>query len=37
MGPLLDLLKVLGTLVLVGCPDVPVELPSFPLIFGKLD
>ncbi|XP_071732043.1 probable cinnamyl alcohol dehydrogenase 6 [Rutidosis leptorrhynchoides] len=35
LGPILDLLKVNGTLVLVGAPDKPVELPSFPLIFGK--
>ncbi|XP_065881954.1 probable cinnamyl alcohol dehydrogenase 6 [Euphorbia lathyris] len=35
LGPLLELLKVNGTLVLVGAPDKPVELPSFPLIFGK--
>ena len=36
LGPILDLLKVSGTLVLVGAPDKPVELPSFPLIFGKI-
>nr|GFB79160.1 probable cinnamyl alcohol dehydrogenase 6 [Tanacetum cinerariifolium]GFB79181.1 probable cinnamyl alcohol dehydrogenase 6 [Tanacetum cinerariifolium] len=35
LGPTLELLKVNGTLVLVGAPDKPVELPSFPLIFGK--
>ncbi|XP_078448251.1 putative cinnamyl alcohol dehydrogenase 6 [Wolffia australiana] len=35
LGPVLDLLKVNGTLVFVGAPDAPVELPSFPLIFGK--
>ncbi|KAF9618486.1 hypothetical protein IFM89_001887 [Coptis chinensis] len=35
LGPILELLKVNGTLVLVGAPDKPVELPSFPLIFGK--
>uniref|UniRef100_A0A1D1YMT2 cinnamyl-alcohol dehydrogenase n=1 Tax=Anthurium amnicola TaxID=1678845 RepID=A0A1D1YMT2_9ARAE len=35
LGPLLNLLKVSGALVLVGAPDKPVELPSFPLIFGR--
>ncbi|KAJ0969865.1 hypothetical protein J5N97_022742 [Dioscorea zingiberensis] len=35
LGPILNLLKVSGNLVLVGAPDKPVELPSFPLIFGK--
>nr|ASV46322.1 cinnamyl alcohol dehydrogenase [Lilium regale] len=35
LGPILDLLKVSGTLVFVGAPDKPVELPAFPLIFGK--
>lgn len=35
LGPILDLLKVNGTLVFVGAPEAPVELPSFPLIFGK--
>nr|XP_043617539.1 probable cinnamyl alcohol dehydrogenase 6 [Erigeron canadensis] len=35
IGPILELLKVKGTLVLVGAPDKPLELPSFPLIFGK--
>ncbi|XP_010266028.1 PREDICTED: probable cinnamyl alcohol dehydrogenase 6 [Nelumbo nucifera] len=35
LGPILELLKVNGTLVMVGAPDKPVELPSFPLIFGK--
>lgn len=35
LGPILELLKVNGTLVLVGAPDKPLELPSFPLIFGK--
>lgn len=35
LGPILDLLKVSGKLVLVAAPDQPVELPSFPLIFGK--
>ncbi|MQM15745.1 hypothetical protein Taro_048695 [Colocasia esculenta] len=37
LGPELDLLKVSGTLVLVGAPDKPVDLPSFPLIFGEED
>lgn len=36
LGPILELLKVNGTLVTVGAPDRPLELPSFPLIFGKL-
>nr|GMD10333.1 probable cinnamyl alcohol dehydrogenase 6 [Ipomoea batatas] len=35
LGPYLELLKVNGTLVLVAAPDSPVDLPSFPLIFGK--
>lgn len=35
LGPILELLKVNGTLSLVGAPDKPLELPSFPLIFGK--
>ncbi|MBA0745727.1 hypothetical protein Gogos_008291 [Gossypium gossypioides] len=35
LGPILELLKVNGTLVVVGAPDRPIELPSFPLIFGK--
>lgn len=35
LGPILELLKVSGTLVLVGAPDKPVDLPSFPLIFGE--
>ncbi|KAJ9546169.1 hypothetical protein OSB04_025876 [Centaurea solstitialis] len=35
LGPILELLKVKGTLVLVGAPDKPIELPSFPMIFGK--
>jgi cinnamyl-alcohol dehydrogenase len=35
LGPLLDLLKVKGVLVLVAAPDQPIELPSFPLIFGR--
>ncbi|KAJ4962509.1 hypothetical protein NE237_022448 [Protea cynaroides] len=35
LGPILELLKVNGTMVLVGAPDKPLELPSFPLIFGK--
>ncbi|XP_038971273.1 probable cinnamyl alcohol dehydrogenase 6 [Phoenix dactylifera] len=35
LGPILNLLTVRGTLVLVGVPDKPVDLPSFPLIFGK--
>ncbi|KAG6435316.1 hypothetical protein SASPL_100187 [Salvia splendens] len=35
LGPTLELLKVNGTLVIVGAPDKPIDLPSFPLIFGK--
>ncbi|KAJ9186419.1 hypothetical protein P3X46_001992 [Hevea brasiliensis] len=35
LGPILELLKVNGTLVAVGAPEKPFELPSFPLIFGK--
>jgi cinnamyl-alcohol dehydrogenase len=35
LGSILELLKVNGKLVLVAAPDKPVELPSFPLIFGK--
>lgn len=34
LGSYLELLKVKGTLVVVGAPDKPMELPSFPLIFG---
>lgn len=34
VGPTLELLKVNGTLVIVGAPDKPIDLPSFPLIFG---
>lgn len=35
LGPIIELLKVNGTLVIVGAPDKPFELPAFPLIFGK--
>ncbi|KAL9238136.1 hypothetical protein vseg_012606 [Gypsophila vaccaria] len=35
VGPTLELLKVKGVLVIVGAPDKPIALPSFPLIFGK--
>ncbi|CAI0382481.1 unnamed protein product [Linum tenue] len=35
LGPILELLKVNGTLVIVGASSKPLELPSFPLIFGK--
>jgi len=31
---ILELLKVKGTLFLVGAPDKPLQLPSFPLIMG---
>ncbi|GFZ10475.1 cinnamyl alcohol dehydrogenase homolog 2 [Actinidia rufa] len=34
LGPYLELLKVNGTLMIVGAPDKPIDLPSFPLIFG---
>ncbi|KAF7829543.1 putative cinnamyl alcohol dehydrogenase 6 [Senna tora] len=33
--PILELLKVNGTLFIVGAPDKPLQLPAFPLIFGK--
>lgn len=33
--PLIDLLKSHGTLVMVGAPDKPLELPVFPLLMGK--
>ncbi|RWV99487.1 hypothetical protein GW17_00037601 [Ensete ventricosum] len=36
LGPMLELLKIRGVLALVGAPDQPLELPSFPLIFGEL-
>jgi cinnamyl-alcohol dehydrogenase len=36
LGPTLELLKVNGTLAVVCAPDQPMELPAFPLIFGKL-
>ncbi|KAI3863266.1 hypothetical protein MKX03_011689 [Papaver bracteatum] len=35
LGPVLELLKVNGTLSMVGAPDKPMDLPAFPLIFGK--
>ncbi|TMW98188.1 hypothetical protein EJD97_004379 [Solanum chilense] len=35
LGPYLELLKIKGTFVIVGAPDKPMDLPSFPLIFGK--
>ncbi|XP_042495577.1 probable cinnamyl alcohol dehydrogenase 6 [Macadamia integrifolia] len=35
LGPILELLRVNGTMVLVGAPDKPLDLPCFPLIFGK--
>ncbi|XP_068646776.1 probable cinnamyl alcohol dehydrogenase 6 [Aristolochia californica] len=35
LGSVLDLLKVKGILVLVGAPEKPVQVPAFPLIFGK--
>ncbi|KAM7257493.1 hypothetical protein ACFE04_013234 [Oxalis oulophora] len=34
-GPILELLKVNGTLSVVGAPEKPLQLPAFPLIFGK--
>lgn len=33
--PLIDLLKSQGTLVMVGAPDKPLELPVFPLLMGR--
>ncbi|XP_030923310.1 probable mannitol dehydrogenase [Quercus lobata] len=33
--PLLGLLKSHGTLVMVGVPDKPLELPVFPLLTGR--
>ncbi|MCD7462109.1 Cinnamyl alcohol dehydrogenase 8 [Datura stramonium] len=33
--PLLNLLKSHGKLVMVGAPEKPVELPVFPLLFGR--
>lgn len=35
LGSYLELLKVNGTLVIVGAPDKPMDLPAFPMIFGK--
>nr|DAC74034.1 TPA_exp: cinnamyl-alcohol dehydrogenase [Linum usitatissimum] len=35
LGPILELLKVNGTMVIVGAPGNSLELPAFPLIFGK--
>ncbi|KAJ6841049.1 putative cinnamyl alcohol dehydrogenase 6 [Iris pallida] len=35
LGPMLMLLKVRGILTIVGAPEKPMELPSFPLIFGN--
>jgi len=35
LGPILELLTVKGILSIVGAPDKPLELPAFPLIFGK--
>lgn len=35
LGPFLELLKVNGTLQMVGAPDKPLELPAFPMIFGE--
>ena len=36
IGPILELLKVNGTLSIVGAPEKPIQLPSFPLIFGTV-
>ncbi|KAK1575199.1 hypothetical protein Q3G72_003404 [Acer saccharum] len=33
--PLLGLLKTNGKLILVGAPEKPLELPVFPLLFGR--
>ncbi|KAK6938989.1 Alcohol dehydrogenase, N-terminal [Dillenia turbinata] len=35
LGPILELLQMNGTLSIVGAPEKPMDLPSFPLIFGK--
>ncbi|OIT29592.1 PREDICTED: probable cinnamyl alcohol dehydrogenase 6 isoform X1 [Nicotiana attenuata] len=35
LGIYLELLKVNGTLVIVGAPEKPIDLPAFPMIFGK--
>ncbi|EPS69932.1 hypothetical protein M569_04831 [Genlisea aurea] len=35
IGPIMELLKPKGTMVLVGAPQKPLELPWQPLIFGK--
>ncbi|KAI3960635.1 hypothetical protein MKX01_003809 [Papaver californicum] len=35
LGPILELLKVNGTLSIVGAPAEPLGLPAFPMIFGK--
>ncbi|PHT26313.1 putative mannitol dehydrogenase [Capsicum baccatum] len=35
LGSYLELLKVNGTLVIVGAPHKPIDLPAFPMIFGK--
>lgn len=37
LAQLLGLLKMNGKLVTVGLPDKPLELPIFPLAFGKKD
>ncbi|CAN0906159.1 Probable cinnamyl alcohol dehydrogenase 6 [Linum grandiflorum] len=35
LGPILELLKVNGTMVIVGAPGSALQLPAFPLAFGK--
>ncbi|KAL8132745.1 mannitol dehydrogenase-like [Apium graveolens] len=33
--PLLGLLKADGKLIMIGLPDKPMEVPAFPLVFGR--
>lgn len=35
LAPLLGLLKLNGKLIMLGLPEKPLELPIFPLVFGK--
>ncbi|KAG5589665.1 hypothetical protein H5410_040179 [Solanum commersonii] len=35
LGPYLELLKVNGTLAIVGAPSKPLDFPILPLIYGK--
>ncbi|XP_019189118.1 PREDICTED: probable cinnamyl alcohol dehydrogenase 6 isoform X2 [Ipomoea nil] len=36
VGPYIELLKVDGTLAIVGAPSKPIDFPSLPLICGKI-